>query len=66
MEHPYQVRVKAERADLKEKVDKLTAMTNHDGIYWTLPTIERLRLRVQLRFMEGYLSILDERISDFQ
>jgi len=61
---PHQQRVVAEWNELGERLEKLWAFFNTD-IYAGLPEVERIRLRHQARFMDGYAAILTERIADF-
>lgn len=56
----HQDRVRAERAELNEKIVKLGT-----EVWATLPVAERERLRRQRTAMREYLDILDERIAAF-
>jgi hypothetical protein len=61
----FQDRVRTERADLNEKLDKLTAF--RAGPAWAgIPNDERERLIDQGDAMLSYLEILDERIAAFE
>jgi hypothetical protein len=67
----YQERVRAERAELSSKVDKLVSFMG-DGAggvsaeFLKLPADEQFRLRLQIQAMCMYLDILDERIEHFE
>lgn len=61
----FQDRVRTERAELAEKVEKLTAFRATDRWADVHPS-EQYRLRAQLSHMENYLQILDDRIASFQ
>lgn len=64
---PYQERVLQERDDLEARINKLHEFTLFGAIKHNviLPDSEMCRLRMQLRVMELYLTILDERIENF-
>ena len=64
---PHQERVIQERDDLEARINRLHEFilfgtTKYNVI---LPDSEMCRLRMQLRVMELYLTILDERIENF-
>jgi hypothetical protein len=61
---PYQQRVVQEKHDLDEKLEKLKAFIATDA-FFQLPTAECLRLCNQVRFMDRYSSVLEERIAAF-
>lgn len=61
---PHQQRVVQERDELLEKVTKLHAFFSTE-LFSTLPHDEQFRLNTQFQFMQGYLSVLEERIGGF-
>lgn len=60
----FQCRVKAEKADLDSKRDKLQSFIKGD-VYRTLGEVEQSRLNLQLDAMTAYSNILGERIAAF-
>ena len=60
----YQERVKEEKKALDEKREKLVAFIG-TNLYQNLPETERNRLSEQCFFMNGYSSILGDRIAAF-
>ena len=60
----YQQRVVIERADLSEKLEKLTQFLMGD-IFAALPGDEQNRLVRQVLIMSDYRDVLDERIAVF-
>ena len=61
---PHQERVVAEKRDLDDKIQKLTAFIG-GTIFANLPDDERSRLSIQLQHMNGYSEILSQRIAAF-
>jgi hypothetical protein len=61
---PHQVRVVCEAKDLSVKLEKLLAFQGQD-LFKQLPQEEQQRLRNQAGAMSQYLTILQERISNF-
>ena len=61
---PYQERVVAEKVDLDEKIDKLTAFID-TPIFAGLDAAEQDRLLRQLHSMGDYTAVLGERIAAF-
>lgn len=61
---PHQQRVVTEKADLDEKLSKLLAFFQ-TPTFEGLPEAERMRLRNQARFMDGYAACLEDRIRAF-
>lgn len=61
---PHQRRVVAEKEELSQRLLRLYAFFQ-GKVFQTLPMDERSRLRNQARFMDGYLSVLEERIAAF-
>jgi hypothetical protein len=58
---PHQQRLLAEKQELDARLGRL--LTFFKGpVFVRLPEIEKLRLRHQARFMEGYAAILEERV----
>lgn len=62
--YDYQARVIAERADLVEKLSKLSMFINTPAAF-SLKDSERRLLRMQLNAMELYSHILQQRIEGF-
>lgn len=63
--NPFQERVVIEKNELTEKLEKLVAFKG--GQIWnTLQKEERRRLSNQILVMDLYVSILEERIQNFQ
>ena len=62
---PYQERVIVEKRDLDEKIAKLNAFLRLKQEVANLPDNELRRLLNQVRIMELYSSILEERIENF-
>lgn len=61
---PHQQRVVDEKAELDEKMDKLTAFMD-TPIFATVPAAEQERLVMQLMHMGSYTAVLHERIAAF-
>ena len=61
---PHQQRVVEEKYELDEKLGKLLSFFQSE-IFSSLSDAERSRLRNQARFMDGYSSVLKERIEAF-
>lgn len=61
---PHQERVVAEKAELDDKLTKLTAFFD-STIFSSLPDEEQTRLRRQAHFMWQYSDVLGERIAAF-
>jgi hypothetical protein len=61
---PHQQRVIDEHKELQEKLAKLIVFTQ-SPIYGNLDNAEQLRLSRQAKYMELYLSVLEERITAF-
>lgn len=61
---PHQLRVVEEKAALKDKLVKLVSFIESPN-FATLAEDERVRLKVQSTFMDGYLRILEQRIAAF-
>jgi len=61
---PHQQRVIDEKKELDEKLGKLLSFFQ-SPIFVSLAEAERVRLRCQARFMEGYSAVLGERIEAF-
>ena len=61
---PHQQRVVDEKNELKDKLTKLCSFFE-SSIFAGLAEDERVRLRVQATFMDGYLRILEQRIAAF-
>lgn len=61
---PYQERVVTERDDLSDKIDRLAQFLD-TAAYALLPESERDRMFRQLRHMNNYREVLDERIEAF-
>ena len=62
---PYQERVVAEKAELDEKLAKLTAFIEQTDTFSTLDTAEQDRLLAQMGVMGNYSRILGDRITAF-
>ena len=63
---PHQERVVTEKAELDEKLSKLTAFTTmQNATFASLPNAEKARLIEQREVMERYSTILGERIAAF-
>lgn len=60
----HQERVVAERADLDDKMDKLSKFLD-TNTYYNLPEGEKGRLVEQLGIMNQYRDVLDRRIAAF-
>ena len=60
----YQYRVKEEKAELDERLEKLKAFTVGQ-VFADLPAEEQGRLNRQHSIMEDYSAILEERIKAF-
>jgi len=65
MTNDYRDRVRAERAELHERLEKLTAFIDTDA-YRALPLVERHDLSAQYTAMSAYRNTLDRRISRFE
>jgi hypothetical protein len=61
---PHQQRVVDEKEELSERLSKLQAFFQ-GPIFPTLSEAERMRLRNQVRFMDGYAAVLEDRIRAF-
>lgn len=61
---PHQQRVVDEKNELSERLAKLLAFFQ-TPIFEGLSEAERSRMRNQARFMDGYCSVLEERIAAF-
>lgn len=61
---PHEQRVIDEHRELTERLNKLQAFFALP-LFLGLPEAERMRLRAQAMFMEGYQAILRERIDAF-
>lgn len=61
---PHQQRVVDERDELDEKLLKLIAFFS-TPTFAQLPAEEQDRLRMQVKFMDGYSTILQQRIEAF-
>lgn len=61
---PHQERVVAEKAELDEKITKLSDFSNGD-LFKTLPEDEKERLKRQFNLMRDYSAVLGERIAAF-
>lgn len=62
--HPYQMRVIDEKADLDDKLEKLSAFMSSTP-YYNLAVQERDRLNAQAVHMSRYSKVLGERIAAF-
>jgi len=62
---PHQQRVVDEKNELDVKVNALSKFISENPLFKTLDDAERTRLRKQLGFMQGYSTMLDERITAF-
>ena len=62
---PHQERVVTEKAELDEKIAKLTEFTK-GTIFAGLDYSERMRLETQLNYMQGYSHVLGWRIDAFK
>jgi hypothetical protein len=62
---PHQQRVIDEKNELDIKTNALSEFIGENPIFKTLDDAERTRLRKQLGFMQGYSSMLGERIAAF-
>ena len=63
----YQERVVAERNELYERGDRLSAFINSTSTtYRELPLMEKERLRLQFYLMEKLIEVLDDRIAYFK
>lgn len=62
---PFQQRVVDEKVELADKVTKLDNFLI-TTLYNSLPQLEKVRLFKQLQVMKEYLTILDDRIANFQ
>lgn len=62
---PHQQRVIDEKAELDERLTKLYAFIANSPIFRTLPPAEQHRLSQQSAYMQGYLNVLNERITAF-
>lgn len=63
---PHQERVVTEKAELDEKLTKLTAFTTmQNQVFAGLPREEQARLIKQRGIMEQYSAVLGERIAAF-
>lgn len=60
----YQQRVVDEKAQLDEKITKLAAFIDGD-IFKTLHEDERVNMKLQLYFMQGYTTVLAKRIERY-
>ena len=58
----FRARLFEEHGDLNKKIDKLKAFIISDK-YDELPEVDRKDLKEQLKHMEGYFSILTNRVS---
>ena len=61
---PHQLRVKAEKEELDDKIRKLTTFTG-GKIFPTLDKAEQDRLLTQLAHMKAYSDVLGERFAAF-
>lgn len=61
----YILRVKAERAQLSDRLTKLKAFFETDR-FMGLDTAEKSRMQSQATHMAGYLEVLDSRLNAFQ
>lgn len=61
MANDYIERMKSEHSELKCKTEALGAFIYND-IYEKLPNDEKVRMSMQLGFMESYLRVLESRI----
>jgi hypothetical protein len=61
---PFQERVVAELKDLDDKISKLQVFI-HGGMFNALPSQEQERMTQQLSYMQGYSSVLKQRIEAF-
>ena len=65
---PHQERVVAERAEVKERLDKLSAFIDAapmNPIWKNLPYDEQGRLKIQRFIMQQYVAVLEDRIDNF-
>jgi len=62
---PHQQRILNEKAELDEKLDKLSQFIEGSPVYATLSTDERILLKKQEYYMSEYSEILGRRISNF-
>jgi hypothetical protein len=58
---PHQYRLLNERADLRDKLDKLMSFINCEA-FPCVPSAERDRLKRQANHMGEYLNVLNERV----
>lgn len=58
----FRARLSMEFSELTIKVEKLEAFIVSDK-YDSLPEVDRKDLKEQLRYMKGYLSVLNRRVS---
>lgn len=63
----FQDRVRAEKRDLDEKIDRLRSFIagEENSVYQSLPTAEQVRLRLQIKAMIDYSEMLGLRIEAF-
>lgn len=61
---PHEQRVVTERDELQSKIEKLSKFLDSET-YATLPQSEQERMLRQLRHMNDYREVLDERIAAF-
>lgn len=61
----YQVRVIKEKADLDEKIGELSTSIYNEN-FLQLEVDEQYRMKMQLKIMSNYSSILGERITEFR
>ncbi len=62
---PHQQRVVDEKKELDDKLDKLKTFIETNPVFKGLPDDERGRLNKQFDLMDGYSSILSQRIAAF-
>jgi hypothetical protein len=65
---PHEERVVAERDEVKERLDKLTAFIEAkpiNPIWAKLPYDEQGRMKIQQFIMKQYVAVLEDRIDNF-
>ena len=62
---PHQQRVLDEKIELEDRFKKLDQFILDNPIFQSLSEEDQVLMKDQKRYMEGYLSVLEKRISNF-